>query len=236
MKKRKKNSKNKVYGYFVFTIVFIAILLIYGIYLLCNKTDTNSLLINKSYDVVYTSYEDKDYEKQIPALNIKGISKDINTNINNFVNPYLDKMTNKIYYNYEINGNILSLIIIVENYEIEGPADYKYMSYIIDLKELDVLSNDEVYKLFGLNEEYLIRVLNDKFKSYYDDSIKKNIIKSNITYNKYLQLHEISNFKDQMYCYISKGKLHIYLDYNEWPSNETINYFANIGHDFEIAN
>ena len=78
--------------------------------------------------------------------------------------------------------------------------------------------------------------MNDKFKSYYDDSIKKNIIKSNITYNKYLQLHEISNFKDQMYCYISKGKLHIYLDYNEWPSNETINYFANIGHDFEIAN
>ena len=234
MTKRKSSSKNKLYAYMVFAIIAIFILLIYGISLLSNRNDTKSLLIDKKHDIVYTSYENKEYDKQVPAVNIKDISNDINVNINNFVEPYIDKMTNKIYYNYQINGNILSLIVILENYEIEGPADVRYMAYTIDLKELKVLSNEDIYNLFGFNEEYLLRVLDNNFKSYYKDAKNKKIFDSSISYEEYLRLHEITNFRDQIYCYIDNGKLNVYLDYNEWASNETEDYFVSIGHVFVV--
>lgn len=229
-----KKRRNLIKSYILFVVVFIIILLTYGIYLLSNKNDTKSLLINKSYNIIYTSYEDKVNEKQVPAVNIKGISKEINTNINNFVSPYIDKKTNRIYYLNEINGNILSLIIVIENYEKEGPADYKYLSYNINLKELKVLSNQDIYKLFGISDEYLLRMFYDKFKIYYEDSINKGIIKSNVSYDNYLKSHEITNFINESYYYISNSKLHVYLDYNEWTSDETENYYVSIGHDFEI--
>lgn len=229
-----KKRRNLIKSYILFVVVFIIILLTYGIYLLSNKNDTKSLLINKSYNIIYTSYEDKVNEKQVPAVNIKGISKEINTNINNFVSPYIDKKTNRIYYLNEINGNILSLLIVIENYEKEGPADYKYLSYNINLKELKVLSNQDIYKLFGISDEYLLRMFYDKFKIYYEDSINKGIVKANISYDNYLKSHEITNFINESYYYISNSKLHVYLDYNEWTSDETENYYVSIGHDFEI--
>ena len=229
-----KKKKKIINSYIVISVILGVFIIIYGIYLLSNKNDTKSLLINKSYNIVYTSYENKEYDKQIPALNIKNISKNINEEINNFVNPYINEITNRIYYHYEINGNVLSLFITIEDFEIEGSARLYYLSYIIDLNKNKVLSKDDVYKLFDLNENYLVGVLNDKFKGYYEDEKNKKIINSNLSYEEYLKTHEITNFRDEMYCDISNGKLRIYLKYLDWPANETEYYFGSIGHVFEI--
>ena len=125
--------------YMLLFVTIFLIILVYGIY----QLSRNNILINKSKDIVYTSYLDEDNEKMIPQINIKRISDTINNEIDNFIKDYIDKDTNNITYKYQVNGNILSLIVIIEDYSIEGPANSSFLSYIIDLKRLKVLNSKE---------------------------------------------------------------------------------------------
>ena len=234
MKKKKKNKKNNIKILIGIIILIIFIIFIYGIQLLFSNKSTNDLLIDKSKDIVYTSYENTEYEKEVPSLNIINISDEVNNSINEFVKSYISKKANRISYHYQINGNILSLFTIIEDFQVEGSADVHYLSYIIDLKKLKILTNKEILDMFQTDEGSLIEVLNNNFKSYYETEKNKKIIPIDMSYEEYLTSHEITNFSDQMYYDISDSKLKIYLDYNQWTSYETENYLTNVGYIFEF--
>ncbi len=231
MKKRKKNNENQIKIFIFIVAIFLLVLLIYGISLLSNRN--NNVLLDSSKPIVYTTYKNSELNKDIPQVNIKKISDDINNQIIEFTNPYKDVETNAIKYNYEVNGNVLSLIVIIENYEIEGPADTIFLSYNIDLKKLKVLSNEELLKLFNYDENTMLETINKNFNDYYQDELDKRIIK-NMTYEEYLNIHEIYDLRNQMYYYVKEGKLNIYVDFLEWASEETEDYFVDKSYIFEI--
>ena len=217
--------------YRVLIILLVIFILVYGIVTYYNNH--KSIYIDNTKDLVYTYYEDKDYEKEVPKLNVKNISNEINNQIEEFVVDYINKETNKIYYKYQVNGNILSVIVIIEDYSIEGSANYSFLSYVIDLKKLKVLDNNDILELFNRREDKIINNLNDQFKVYYQDEIDNKII-DNISYEQFLNIHEITNFKDEIHYYIEDGKLYIYLDYIEWASEETLDYFLEVGYIFLV--
>ena len=230
MKKNKKKSNEKLYIFG--TVLLLIVIFIYGMFLL-TKND-NDILLDNTKTIVYTSYENKDLEKSVPAINVKKVSEELNNNISQLVTPYLNKENNKVYYKYQVNGNILSLIVIVEDFAVEGTLDVKFETYNIDLVKLKVLSNDEVLKMFGLDINYIDKVLNDKFKLFYEEGIKSNSIDRNISYEEYLRMHNISSFRDNIYLYINNSKLNVYLDYDFWADKEAGSFLASIGYVFEV--
>ena len=126
------------------------------------------------------------------------------------------------------------MIVIVEDFAVEGTLDVKFEAYNIDLVKLKVLSNDEVLKMFGLDINYIDKVLNDKFKLFYEEGIKSNSIDRNISYEEYLRMHNISSFRDNIYLYINNSKLNVYLDYDFWADKEAGSFLASIGYVFEV--
>ncbi len=230
MKKNKKKSNEKLYLFGA--VLLLIVIFIYGMFLL-TKND-NDILLDNTKTIVYTSYENKDLEKSVPAINVKKVSEELNNNISQLVTPYLNKENNKVYYKYQVNGNILSLIVIVEDFAVEGTLDVKFEAYNIDLVKLKVLSNDEVLKMFGLDINYIDKVLNDKFKLFYEEGIKSNSIDRNISYEEYLRMHNISSFRDNIYLYINNSKLNVYLDYDFWADKEAGSFLASIGYVFEV--
>ena len=235
MKKNKNHKfKNQLNPSILITVTIGLIICIlgYGVYLL--MSNNKNILIDSSKEIVYTGYENKDYDKVVPTLNMKGLSTEVNNSIKDFVSPYIDEPTNIINYHYQINGNILSLFINIEDYAIEGSADVHYKSFIINLKKAKLLTNEEVLKIFDIDADVLKTNLDKQFKAYYEDEIANQIISSSVSYEEYLKAHEITDFLNEMYYDIKDGKLNVYLDYNEWTNLETENYFVGIGHVFEV--
>ena len=223
----KKDSNYKKYLYLIFILIFLIVS--FGIYKLSNTN--KSPLLDKNKEIVYLYYNNDELDQKVPAVNIKNISNNINNSINEFANKYLDKEYN-IDYHYNISGNILSLLIIVSDYSREGSPDYTFRSYIINIKELKVLNNEEILDLFNINMDNLVNKLNSQFMDYYNDEINKDIIDKNISYEDYLKSHEINNFNDQIYFDVVNSKLEVYIDFNEFASIEKNYYFNDIGHIF----
>ena len=233
-KKRNKKEEFNIKEYWTICIILIIVISIYGIYTLFSRPTTKKLLLDSSKEIVYTFYEDEKTDKIVPALNIKRISEKVNNDINTFANQYINVEFCKIDYHYQINGNILSLLISVEDYSTEGATDVHFLSFIIDLKRLKVLDNNEILDLFKINSNTIFNTLNNDFKSYYEEEIKQNLISSTQTYETYLYNHEITNFIDQA-CYdIDKGELNIYLDYKVWSPDEVEPYLSNVGYVFVL--
>jgi len=229
---RKKKNMNNEKVYLLVAIILLVCVFIYGIYLL-TKND-NDILLDNTKSIVYTSYENKDLDKSVPTINVKKVSNEVNNDISKLVTPYLNKNNNKVSYKYQVNGNILSLIVIVEDYEVEGTLDVKFTSYNIDLVKLKILSNEEVLKMFDLDINYIDKVLNDKFKILYNDTLNSNSISKSISYDEYLNMHNINNFKDNVYLYINNSKLNVYLDYDYWSDKEDGSFLASVGYVFEV--
>lgn len=218
--------------YLLVSIALIIGLAIYGVYLLMNRN--GNVILDSSKEIVFTSYDNEEYNQHIPNVNIKRIGNDINNSINDFVVKYKDVKTNTITYHYQVNGNILSLFIIVEDNSLEGASDVTFKSYNIDLNKLNVLSDEEVLDLFDLDKQVIVNEIDKKFKNYYNDEKSKNIISSNMTYQEYMNKRGLSNLKDNLYFDINKGKLNVYVDYNSFLAEEKVYYLANVGYVFEF--
>ena len=61
-----------------------------------------------------------------------------------------------------------------------------FKSFIINLKKLQILDNDNILKLYNTNIDNVVNMLDKQFKEYYDDEISKGIIDKSVTYDNYL--------------------------------------------------
>ena len=107
-----------------------------------------------------------------------------------------------IYLN--INGNILSLIIIISETKDESAPNLYFKTYNINLKKLKVLSDKEVLNLFDTNKSKITKGINEIFTNYYNEELKYNII-PNMTYQEYLKMRKLDNINDKLYFYISNN-------------------------------
>lgn len=136
----------------------------------------DSKLLEKSEPFTGGKYK---YNVTIPSINlnsseVKKINEDIklkfDSELNNFKNG-INNVTNSIYYltyNYYLDGNILSLLII--NYSgYEMNATKKYYSYNIDINTGKEITISDLIKYKG----YDYNLLNNKFKTLIKESKDK---------------------------------------------------------------
>ncbi len=225
-----ENKKLKVY--FSLVILIIICLIVYGLYALLYRND--SVILDSSKDIVYTSYENEEYNQKIPNINIKKLSTQINNSIEEFTKEYKDVKTVTISYHYQVNGNILSLFITVQDHQYEGAPDVSFKSYIVNLKKLKLLSDDEVLELFDLDKETITRAIDTRFKEYYQDEITKKVISSDMTYQEYIEKRGLSDLGSNLYLDIKDSKLNVYVDYNAFIAEERQYYLAKVGYIFEF--
>ena len=224
-------KESKIRIYLLIAGVLVLGLIVYGI---VSLRQTRKLsLIDSNKEIVYTNYENEDYDQKVPALNTTFLAKDINNSITEFVNPYLEKKSVHIDYHYQVNGNILSLLIEVKDYESEGAPEVAFKSYIINLQKKKVLTDEETLKLFNLSQEFVTDSINKRFEEYYEDEISKNII-PNMTYQEYMTKRGLVDLANNITLDINKSKLNVYVDYNALLSEEKDYYLADVGYIFEF--
>ena len=145
----------------------------------------------------------------------------------------LEKENVSIEYKYNINGNILSLIIIISETKDESAPNLYFKTYNINLKKLKVLSDKEVLNLFDTNKSKITKGINEIFTNYYNEELKYNII-PNMTYQEYLKMRKLDNINDKLYFYISNNNLEVFVQYNIFSEVEKSFYLEDVGYSFNL--
>ena len=225
-------------------IICIAIFLIisiiaYGILKNSNK-NFNNIKEDKSKYIVYTkkSIKSGNYHQDIPYINIKSESiKIINEDIDNYVNNFKNKNTN-INYEFNINGIILSLIIKVEDHNIEVATVPYFRSYNISLNTYELVSNELLLNELNLTQKDVINTIDNKMKYYYKDiSTKEYFDTRECDYQCFLKNREIDSndyLKDTEF-FIRNGKLIVFKPYIFASFYGEEEYFTNKAYEFEIT-
>ena len=224
-------KKKKYKNYFYLTIILLILLIGYGVYVIQNNN--KNVIIDSSKDIVFTIYKSTSYKQEVPNINIKKLNNNINNEINKLVEPYLEKENVSIEYKYNINGNILSLIIIISETKDESAPNLYFKTYNINLKKLKVLSDKEVLNLFDTNKSKITKGINEIFTNYYNEELKYNII-PNMTYQEYLKMRKLDNINDKLYFYISNNNLEVFVQYNIFSEVEKSFYLEDVGYSFNL--
>ena len=224
-------KKKKYKNYFYLTIILLILLIGYGIYVIQNNN--KNVIIDSSKDIVFTIYKSTSYKQEVPNINIKKLNNNINNEINKLVEPYLEKENVSIEYKYNINGNILSLIIIISETKDESAPNLYFKTYNINLKKLKVLSDKEVLNLFDTNKSKITKGINEIFTNYYNEELEYNII-PNMTYQEYLKMRKLDNINDKLYFYISNNNLEVFVQYNIFSEVEKSFYLEDVGYSFNL--
>ena len=200
------------------TIILIAILLIaailsYGI-IKYNNHNYDNLKIDKSKKFVYTSStkQSDNYTQERPFVNIKGYSIEI---INKDIDKFLDSFTEdniEMKYEYDINGEVLSLVLKVEDHSLAQRATItSFKSYNINIKTKELLENEKVLDLFNTTEENIEKIIKKETKEYYNNLVSNNNISINeCNYNCYIKDRNIDNYLDGIELYIRDGNLIVF--------------------------
>ena len=224
-------KKKKYKNYFYLTIILLILLIGYGIYVIQNNN--KNVIIDSSKDIVFTIYKSTSYKQEVPNINIKKLNNNINNEINKLVEPYLEKENVSIEYKYNINGNILSLIIIISETKDESAPNLYFKTYNINLKKLKVLSDKEVVNLFDTNKSKITKGINEIFTNYYNEELEYSII-PNMTYQEYLKMRKLDNINDKLYFYISNNNLEVFVQYNIFSEVEKSFYLEDVGYSFNL--
>lgn len=224
-------KKKKYKNYFYLTIILLILLIGYGIYVIQNNN--KNVIIDSSKDIVFTIYKSTSYKQEVPNINIKKLNNNINNEINKLVEPYLEKENVSIEYKYNINGNILSLIIIISETKDESAPNLYFKTYNINLKKLKVLSDKEVLNLFDTNKSKITKGINEIFTNYYNEELEYSII-PNMTYQEYLKMRKLDNINDKLYFYISNNNLEVFVQYNIFSEVEKSFYLEDVGYSFNL--
>ena len=206
-------------------IIFIIFIIIYGF--ISNK----SFVINKqdnSKDIIYEKLNDKN--KHIPFINLVGEDIDkVNDNIDLFVNYYLNDESVNIDYDYNKNGNILSILVRIIDPKTADSPEIKFTSYNIILNNSSLISDDELFSIFNSNSDEINKIIENSFIDFYNN----NEINKSISYNDYLKYrNNYFNYNKDISYYIDKGKIYGYLNINSGIDYSEYDYFMN--KDFRV--
>lgn len=212
---RKKNN-NKIIAFSILVFLIIVFLVWYAF---SNKRSENfnNIKIDSSKYLVYTSNEldSGSYKQYIPFVNIEGeIGELINNNINEYINSFTNDDT-CITYEYDLSGNVLSLLLKVEDHSIADKATLLYFrSYNINLKHKEILSNETIFSYFNISNSMILNSYNSKLEEYYNGLVSNNMINSNeCNFNCFYKNGEFTNSLDDAEYYIKEGKLFVYKPY-----------------------
>lgn len=247
----RKNNKKKKSDYSLI-LMLIFLLIAFGcliIYFVMNNSSKTNMVEKKDQnkDYVYTYKKIKNtsnesdeviYDK-IPTINLDGVKySKINKEIIDNYNKIITKSTHKYEYEFSYSKNILSLVIksTYPNQDNDLYIKTYFNTYNIDLKNDKILSNDEILKIFNVDENKIKIYLNSKFTSYYEDLVKyKYFTKNECNYDCFLNNRGISkNYLDDINYYVDNGKLVLFKFYYRDSKYDEAQYFKDTTYSFLI--
>lgn len=217
MDNEEQSGKKKL---IILLIVLIAITII--LVVLNKKMDTNNkVLVAQDYVIEKETEYSKDESKgPLPVINLKGKEVEkINNEILGIYYSVAYKEYDVFKYEYNIEKDILSLLITVTLVDDTEYGTIKYYSYNINVKENKSLSNQEVVKTLKLDSNIINEKLEFRIKKYYS----LDVLNKTMSYDEYKEL--INYKKEDAKLYIKNKKLYAYITLGltqgllEYPGN-----------------
>lgn len=242
MSKRRKNhyseldDSSKRILIIISSVVFIIILFV--VFYFSKQGDNfNNIKKSKSNYLVYTKIEDtvNDYHIVVPYVNIKGDTGSyVNNDIDQFTSSFINNQKSDISYEYNISGDILSIIVKVIDYDIEYSPLIHFNSYNINLKTLELYSNDQLMNLFGIDDYLTVAsAVESTFKNYYSDIINEGYYqREECDYDCFLLYRGIDDYLSDISYYVRDGNLIAFKSFQPYSIFGEEEYFTD--KSFEI--
>lgn len=220
------------------TIIIISIILIYG-YLKINTENYNNIKLDKNNYLIYTKYSDMNtkYTKEVPYVNLKAdVFKEVNTDIINFCQKYIESEKSIITYEYDVNGIILSLVVKVINNETTFAPEPYFRTYNINLETQEVIADEALLQFFQIDKSTIENKIKRKLQNYYGEIVKEKYYSSNeCSYECFLKYRGINNYLDYVSYYVRDGKLIAFKTFIAHSIFGEEEYFNDKSFEFEIA-
>ena len=224
--------------------IVIAVVCIGGIityYFMSNrKIDYSNVKKEKNKDIVYTISslgEDDVFKKEIPYLNLNfDITDSINQEVEEYTFDLKEQEKATISYNYEVNGEVLSYLIKMIDYDNEeGPIPY-FKSYNINLKTKKLVSDDELLGLYNYDYDDVESSIEKGFKKYYKELVKKKYQNPDeCDYECFLEFREVDNYLDDVVYYVSRGNLYAIKPFSFYSVKGEEEYFTEDHFNFVVT-
>lgn len=197
--------------------------------------------IDDDQEFIYTYQSYDDSKSNIPFINIDTeFVHNLNEQIQKLGEKYANSNTsnNSITYEYNINNNIISLVLIYKNLDKNNKLKFDFTTYVFDLnKGGKALTDDEIIGKFNTTNDKINEEISVQMVKKYDEEINKNILPSNCNYKDcYLKLRGVEKYTDNAHYYIENGWLVVYTTYNTFTDYHEENYFTRDDFKFYITN
>ncbi len=232
---KKRNDKVILLVVIVATFLFVCFN-VYHYFNTYNKnTGYNNIKEDTSKLIVYTRYtrDVSDIVTMVPYINLKtDIIGDLNNQIAEVANSYLVNEDNVLTYEYQISGDILSVVMQINCYDQPLPVVY-FKTYNINLKEKRILEDADILSLFNITEADVSQKIEEKFKTFFREEREKNIFDEECDYTCFLGYRNISNYLDNIHYYVDNAQLYVYKEFNIYSIYDEEDYFKNT--DYKMA-
>ncbi len=167
---------------------------------------------NKSLVYTINSKENGIFHIEVPYLNIKdSYAKTVNEDINDFVLDFIDNEKVILDYDYNVNGNILSLVIKVVDYSEKNIPKSYFKTYNINLDTKELLYDDQVLANFNVTSLDVSNKIEKQFMNWYRDVTEKGYVEEEeCDYECFLKYKEVDDYLDDVSYYIENGNLVVY--------------------------
>lgn len=213
---RKDIFKISLFGFAIILVVILSLIF-------SNNNENNKMF--KQYDYVYkisTSYSESELISDLPQININ--NSEINDLNNKILDNYYDIATRdyaSYSYTYGLYNDLLILFITTNIYDDSQFGNINYYGYYIDVVNGKVLSIDEVLSKLNLNNSDIDKVINDRYKLFYDnDSLNKEY-----SFDEYIKQ---INVDDNYTLSIENNILYLYKKVNYTHDIEESDKFGDI--------
>ena len=245
-KKKKKKKKKKglntkrvlIIGFIIILICIIIDASLIGYKLIYKEViDVKPILIYSNKPVVYDNTSiNRRIHDHVPVVNINNSSmNDINNQVNKIYNNYLKNNPVYFRYDYSINNDVISIVLIYKNQtDLEDYYSYKFKTFNISLKSLSLYNNDLLLDKYDLKLSDVHKRMREDFQKKYEELIEKNYIDETYSYNKLITDLELSNFTKEVNYYVEDNKLYVYRSFNINNNKKISSYFKESSYKFYI--
>ena len=199
--------------FFIGSIITI-FLLVFLFFVFKQDENYKSIKEDKNQYLVYTKYQESNdnYEISIPYINIRSsVIKQVNDDISNFLEKFMEEEKAVINYEYDINGIILSLVVKVIDYDNDYAPKPYFRSYNINLKKLELIENDSLLSFFDVNYENVHDIIASQLYTYYKNIVEEGYYQEEeCDYSCFLSYREINDYLDDVTYYVKNGNLIAY--------------------------
>ena len=212
LKKYLTDYENRKF-FFIGSVITI-FLLVFLFFVFKQDENYKSIKEDKNQYLVYTKYQESNdnYEISIPYINIRSsVIKQVNDDISNFLEKFMEEEKVVINYEYDINGIILSLVVKVIDYDNDYAPKPYFRSYNINLKKLELIENDSLLSFFDVNYENVHDIIASQLYTYYKNIVEEGYYQEEeCDYSCFLSYREINDYLDDVTYYVKNGNLIAY--------------------------